>query len=306
MRFRLDPTSPASPGCGRNVYGTSPASPGRARNLTILGLLSAAALPVLLPVLLAPDARAQEAAFDRPWLGISMGTDASSRGVAVDHVVRGSPADRAGLHEGDRILRVSATPVLRGADVVRIVASRPVGAVVDIAFIHRGAEVTAPVTLGAFPSPSDMMRMDLMGTFPPPWKGLKPVVGSVAPSVGALRGRVVVLDFWASWCGPCRFEMPTLSALQDRYGAQGLSVVGVAAEDAEDILAFSRRMPVTYALVADSQGETSRSYGVSSLPTLVVIDRQGVVRLVEVGYDPTGESRFEAAVRALLVEPPAR
>jgi len=94
-----------------------------------------------------------------------------------------------------------------------------------------------------------------------------------------------------------------LSSLQDRYGAQGLSVLGVAAEEVQDIATFARRMPVTYALAADSQGETSRSYGVSSLPTLIVIDKQGVVREIEVGYDPSEDSRFEVTVRALLAEP---
>jgi thiol-disulfide isomerase/thioredoxin len=261
-------------------------------------------LPALMHVAAVPEAHAQATGSERAWLGISMSRDTSGRGVAIDHVVRGSPADRAGLREGDRILRVGGAPVLRGTDVIRIVSGRGVGAVVAIAFIHRDVEAIASVTLAAFPSLTEIMRMDLMGTYPPSLKGLQPVVGSVPSSIDALRGRVVVLDFWATWCGPCRFVMPRLSALQDRYGAQGLSVVGVAAEDAQDIAAFARRAPVTYALAADAQGETSRSYEVSSLPTLVVIDKHGVVRKVEVGYDPYGDSRFETAIRALLAEAP--
>jgi thiol-disulfide isomerase/thioredoxin len=237
------------------------------------------------------------------WLGISMAQDVDVRGVVVDHVVRGSPADHAGIRAGDRVVRVATGQITRGGDVVRAVASHPVGDVLDVGFVHAGVARTARVTLAAFPSPDEMMRMDLVGTFPPPLSDVRAVSGSFPASLAAMRGRVVVLDFWATWCGPCRIVAPKLSALQDRYGAQGLTVLGVAADDAQDIAAFASRTAVSYSLAADSQGETSRAYGVSSLPTLLVIDKAGVVREVAIGYEPGEDAWLESKVRSLLAEP---
>jgi thiol-disulfide isomerase/thioredoxin len=130
------------------------------------------------------------------------------------------------------------------------------------------------------------------------------VSGTLPSSIAALRGRVVLLDFWATWCGPCQIVAPKLSALQDRYGAQGLTVVGVAADDRDDIAAFASRTRVSYALVVDTQGGTTAAYGVSSLPTLVVVDKRGVVRELAVGYDPAEDAWLDEQVRSLLAERP--
>jgi len=97
---------------------------------------------------------------------------------------------------------------------------------------------------------------------------------------------------------------PKLGALQARYGAQGLSVLGLSTEEAQDVATFAQRTSMRYAGVAvDKHATTTRAYGVSSLPTLVVIDKQGIVRDVVVGYDPSADGRLEGVVRALLAEP---
>lgn len=252
------------------------------------------------------EARGQLGPPEHAWLGVSMakpGKDASLRGVLVDHVVRGSPADRAGIRAGDRLVRVATGAVEQGRDVVRAVAGQVVGAALDVAFVRSGVEHTARVTLAAFPAPDDVMRMDLVGTFAPAWTDLHPVSGAFPASMAAVHGRVVLLDFWATWCGPCRIVAPKLSALESRYGAQGLTVLGVAADDVQDIAAFASQTAITYPLAADSHGETSSTYGVSSLPTLLVIDKRGVVREVAVGYDPGEDAWLDRTVRALLAEP---
>jgi thiol-disulfide isomerase/thioredoxin len=118
-----------------------------------------------------------------------------------------------------------------------------------------------------------------------------------------MRGRVVVLDFWATWCGPCRMVVPKLDDLQARYGAQGLSVLGVSTEDAQDVASFAQRMSIRYTIGVDRRSETTRSYGVSSLPTVILIDKRGVVRDVDIGYDSSRDTRLEATIRSLLSEP---
>jgi thiol-disulfide isomerase/thioredoxin len=239
----------------------------------------------------------------RPWLGVAMGPDTSAPGVAVGHVIRGSPADKAGVREGDRILRLGGTAVLRPSDVLRIVGGHAPGDTLDIAFARAGREQAVKVALAAFPPRDEMIRMDLVGAFAPAWRDVQPASGSFPASIGSLRGRVVLLDFWATWCAPCRVAIPKLDALQARYGAQGLSVLGVTADEAADVALFAQRMGMRYGIGVDTHGRTSRTYGVVSLPTLVVIDKRGVVRDVAVGYDSGGDARLETEVQSLLAEP---
>ena len=272
----------------------------RLRRLSVVALVAAVSLA---PALVPADASAQMPGA-RPWLGIAMDPpEAQSTGVRVGHVVRGSPADKAGLREGDRVLRVAGAAVARGSEIVQAVGGLAVGDAVDLAFSRDGKVQTARVTLAPFPSQDDMMRMDLVGAFAPSWKDVAVVSGSFPASIGAMRGRVVLLDFWATWCAPCRVAIPKLDALQARFGAQGLSVLGVSAEDPQDVAAFTQHMGMRYGIAADKHGATTRSYGVASLPTLIVIDKRGVVRDVAIGFDPGSDGRLEATVRTLLAEP---
>lgn len=252
--------------------------------------------------LLVPADAAAQLVEARPWLGVAMDTDEPGQGVRVGHVIRGSPAEKAGLREGDRILRVASDRVVRGQDVVRAVSGYPVGAAVDIAYLRASKEQTAHVILAAMPPQDEIVRMDLVGTFAPTWRDVESVSGTFPPSISTLRGHVVLLDFWATWCGPCRVVVPKLGALQARYGAQGLDVLGVSTEDAQDVALFAQRMDVRYAIAVDKHAQTTRSYGIVSLPTLVVIDKRGIVRDVAVGYDSSEDARLESSVRSLLAE----
>jgi thiol-disulfide isomerase/thioredoxin len=265
--------------------------------LSILGCAIALGLAVLLPA----DAAAQPVEA-RPWLGVAMDADEPGQGVRIGHVIRGSPAEKAGLREGDRILRVASDRVLRGQDVVRAVSSYAVGSAVDIAYVRAGKEQSAHATLAAMPPQDEIVRMDLVGTVAPTWKDVESVSGTFPPSISTLRGHVILLDFWATWCGPCRVVVPKLGALQARYGAQGLDVLGVSTEDAQDVAVFAQHMDVRYAIAVDKHAQTTRSYGVVSLPTLVVIDKRGIVRDVAVGYDSSEDARLDSSVRSLLAE----
>jgi cytochrome c biogenesis protein CcmG/thiol:disulfide interchange protein DsbE len=119
-------------------------------------------------------------------------------------------------------------------------------------------------------------------------------------SLASYRGRVVVLNFWASWCPPCRAETPLLQRWHRRMAARG-TVIGVDVLDVtDDALAFARARGLDYPLVRDRDGGTARDFGVAGYPETVVVDRRGRVAAIQRG--PVDDSFYASQVLPLLRE----
>ena len=126
-------------------------------------------------------------------------------------------------------------------------------------------------------------------------------------SSAELRGKVVIIDFWATWCEPCKKEMPGYQKLMDRYGSQGLTVVGLKSSmmlDTENPLRFARRMGVRYPLVVATDELTRKFGGIEGLPTTMLYDRAGILRKKIIGFEYT--SVIEAELKPLLNQRPSR
>lgn len=118
-----------------------------------------------------------------------------------------------------------------------------------------------------------------------------------------LRGRVVMLNFWATWCGPCRAEIPELNAMQKDLKDQGLTIIGVSWDDTvEGVREFQQELPQDYTILLNGEGVQSLFGGIPSLPTTYLIDRDGRIRQKIIGA--RGRSVFEAAIKPLLDETP--
>jgi peroxiredoxin len=116
-----------------------------------------------------------------------------------------------------------------------------------------------------------------------------------------LRGDVVLVNFFASWCGPCRQEMPALDDLHQRYEALGFKVLGVNVdEDRDAALALLGDVEVSFPVVFDPDSQVSRTYEVAGMPSTFVVDRDGVVSYVHKGYVPGDEEIYQNVVRQLI------
>jgi thiol-disulfide isomerase/thioredoxin len=240
----------------------------------------------------------------RGWLGVELEQSrAATRGVRVRHAVRSSPAWNAGVRDGDVILRVEQTTPARPDDVIREVGNHAAGESVRLSLSRAGAELAVTVTLAELPDNDEMLRLDKVGSQAPTWQNIATVAGALPEGVQALRGRVVLLDFWATWCVACRMATPKLTSWQAKFGAQGLSVIGITDDPVSEASQGVTSFGMKYAAVAtDTSYATQRAFGVRALPTVFVIDKRGVIRDVSVGFDPRREAEIERLLVRLLAE----
>ena len=248
-------------------------------------------------------AEQQGAQLKRGWLGIAM-QEKPGGIVLVEDVFPGSPAHKVGLRIGDRILRVNGTDVLTSRDTARLVGKNGVGKTVAITFSRNGTEQTVRVALEPTPSRDELLRMQLVGRPAPPLQGLVSTDGTPVRSWESFRGKVVVLDFWASFCQACRASVPSMNGLHARHATRGLVMLGIAGEPAETVARGAQQFGKQYTSYADPDTTTSAAYHVRDLPSVIVIDRKGIVRDVATGFYPARLRQLEALIERLLAEPP--
>ncbi len=135
---------------------------------------------------------------------------------------------------------------------------------------------------------------------PAPGLALPDARGNVV-TLDKLRGQVVYVDFWASWCGPCRRSFPWMNDMQQKYGGKGLAIVAVNVDkkraDADKFLA---QLPASFPVVFDEAGTSPAAFGVKGMPTSYLIDARGNVVLVERGFLEGSRGELEDRIKALL------
>lgn len=151
-----------------------------------------------------------------------------------------------------------------------------------------------------------LTRLDLVGyrsgTRPPHFSGH--TLDARPLSLTDLRGKVVIVNFWASWCLECRPEMPILEGLHREFAWRGLAVIGInAREDKQAVARYATELRLTFPLVLDQAGKNNRLYGVIGLPTTFVLGRDGRAVAFGVGPRQWGSPSARALVEALLAEP---
>jgi thiol-disulfide isomerase/thioredoxin len=243
------------------------------------------------------------------WTGISMANlKEAPKGLAPDqivqvtHVYRGSPGDLAGVKKGDIVIAANGQKVSNFRDVGTVTRGQPPGFVFTMSVLRNGKKLDFPVSIEERPSNMKARLSEVWeGSSAVPFKLNVLNAPTKAPksvSLDGLKGKVVVLDFWATWCGPCRKAMPVLERLEKELGPKGLVVLGISSEEQPDIERFLQQNPLGYTIVHDAGSEVKQDYEVQSLPTLFVVDKKGIVRQVGVGTSHLPS--LESTVRSLL------
>ena len=133
----------------------------------------------------------------------------------------------------------------------------------------------------------------------PPNVTLDSLEGSEPVSLEALRGNVVLLDFWATWCGPCRETMPILEGFHREFGKEGLVVIGISQESKSTVEKFEKTSSTTYRQAIDTDGEANRIFGVNAIPRAFLLDREG--RVVWTGH-PGDEDELRKAILNVITK----
>ena len=119
-----------------------------------------------------------------------------------------------------------------------------------------------------------------------------------------LRGNVVMINFWASWCGPCLQEMPALEQLHQRYKDLGFTLLGVNVEhDIKEAKDYLKKVDISFPILFDVTNQVSNEYEISGMPTTYLVDRDGNLRKLYIGYQPgSSEEVYQQEIKALLKE----
>lgn len=234
--------------------------------------------------------------YAAPWLGISF-----NKQVYPDHLellVRGvhpsSDGIRAGIEAGDIIEKIDGKVIQNDQVLKSFFKGKKVGASVRISFRRQGKLNT--VTVAMTERPDDISS--LMGS----------AIGSKALDFGKnfymngekrkSKPKATLLDFWATWCGPCRNTLPMLDKLYKNYSSKGLEIIGVSSETTETLKLFQKQFPAPYPLYQDIGQKLWSHYSIRSVPTLMLLDENGYI--LKVWHGVRSEKALQDAVKESL------
>jgi peroxiredoxin len=122
-------------------------------------------------------------------------------------------------------------------------------------------------------------------------------------TLSQFKGQVVMVNFWATWCGPCQQEMPLLDQMYKKYKPAGFTLIGVNVDkEAPAVKELLARKPVSFPVLLDPANQVSKAYHVDEMPSSVIIDRKGAIRYIHRGYKPGDENDYQDRIRQLIRE----
>ena len=226
------------------------------------------------------------------WLGVRFepGT------TRVVQVVADSPAAQAGLKVDDEVVSLDGQPVTASQEIVKTVIESVPGTTLKVALTRAGAPMTIAIKLAPRPPDIQLVRESLLDKPAPDFTATG--LDGAQVKLADLRGQVVLVDFWATWCGPCSTQYPHLNQWHQQYGSKGLRILALSDEEPAYVKEFVTEEKLAYPIALDPEDRIRAQYLVPGMPTTVIVDKAGVVRYVTVGTADPAE--IEAAFTRLL------
>lgn len=215
----------------------------------------------------------------------------------MTQVVPGSPAAGAALQNDDEIVSIDGVAMRSSQQIVKTIAETPPSTKVTIALQRAGKPLTLAVQLAVRPR-EDKLIADSLLHRPAPAFNAPALDGGAALALADMRGRVVLIDFWATWCGPCTTQFEHLRQWHQQYASRGLQIVALSDEEPDLVREYAAAEKLTYPIALDPGDRIRAAYLVPGMPTTVVIDKAGVVRYVAVGTVEPAE--IETMIKQLL------
>lgn len=222
-------------------------------------------------------AQAQQSALARPWVGIVLGEPDAKDGVAVETVLRRSPAHRAGLKDGDRVLTVNAQTVRTPGKLNNLLGSEPIGRKVVLEVQRDEERLEFEITLEVAPSSQEVHRLHLNG-FPTPQVELKSLDGDTI-KLAQYNERPLLLEFWATWCVVCRRVTRLVEGVQKEHPNR-FDVLAITAEDRATITKYLETSPMKLPIALDLKNQAHGAFLANSYPHVVLIDADGTIQNV--------------------------
>lgn len=215
--------------------------------------------------------------FAGPWLGLSFKKVQYENHLALDvkGVHPGSGCVAAGIVAGDKVIGFAGKPLNDMSQITSVISSANAGQKVDVEVLRDGKKIKMKVTLTDRPDDISSLTGSAIGS-------KMAEFGKNFYQNGEKRKqkpKATLLDFWATWCGPCRQTLPILESIYSKLGNQGLEVIGIADENLSTLNAFyekQHRSP--YPLYRDATKELWRRYGIRAVPTLMLLDSEGYIK----------------------------
>ncbi|HTE55333.1 MAG TPA: redoxin domain-containing protein [Kofleriaceae bacterium] len=240
---------------------------------------------------------ADEGAGERPpWLGV--GIEDGQRGVRITEVIEGTPGDRAGMLIGDEIVRLDGRPLATTDDLFARLHGRKSGDRLVLEVARGSRRIRMRATLAPRLEEQEILERRFIDK-PAPLFDLPVASGTGSGELERLAGKVVVIEFLATWCGPCKTTYGALGALDRRRRGDGLVVLGIGDESEAALRALAGQERLSFTILRDVGATARAAYRVSDLPTILVIDRAGVVRYAGIGAGLPVDHAVFAAERAL-------
>lgn len=240
---------------------------------------------------------------DAGWLGVKLGTasgESAASGARVVEVVRRSPAAAAGLAAGDIIVELDGDAISSPKSLISRIRTLAARTEISVGILRDQERRQFSIRLDAAPNPDELLERRFVGALAPSLDNVVVVSGDLQARWTALRGQVVLLEFWSPWCGVCQLMHQRLNEWQSQWAMHGVKVIGIAALGPDATRAYAARFGIAYAVASDEEEITFRSYAVFAVPSLFLVDRRGVIVDASTGYSSSRLAVMEKKLISLL------